>query len=171
VARVLLEEAGIDDPEVLAAAILHDTVEDTDATPRELMNLFGTRVAAIVAEVTDDKELPKLARKQAQVEHAASISTEAQLIKLADKLSNLRDVARRAPQGWDAATVRGYFCWANEVVGRIGNINAALWRRLEEVFAGEVTVQGATFRAVPADESERAAVLRDYYAAMSRARD
>jgi guanosine-3',5'-bis(diphosphate) 3'-pyrophosphohydrolase len=115
-ADVLVNEGGVTDVEVLCAALLHDTVEDTATTPEELAGAFGKRVARIVAEVTDDKALPKADRKRLQVEHAGELSPEAKLVKLADKICNLRDVAERAPPSWDLARRREYFDWAKRVV-------------------------------------------------------
>src|SRR5919109_4461135 len=94
-ADVLVNEGGVSDVEVLCAALLHDTVEDTATTPQELAEDFGPRIARIVAEVTDDKALSKAERKRLQIEHAAGLSPEAKLVKLADKICNLRDVAER----------------------------------------------------------------------------
>jgi len=115
-ADVLVNEGGVTDVEVLCAALLHDTVEDTATTPEELAGAFGARVARIVAEVTDDKALPKAERKRLQVAHAAELSPEAKLVKLADKICNLRDVAERPPASWDLARRREYFDWAKRVV-------------------------------------------------------
>ena len=115
-ADVLVNEGGVDDVEVLCAALLHDTVEDTATTPQELADAFGPRIAGIVAEVTDDTKLPKAERKRLQVERAASLSREAKLVKLADKICNLRDVAIRPPASWDLARRREYFDWAKRVV-------------------------------------------------------
>lgn len=84
---------------VLQAALLHDTVEDTDTSPAELEAKFGPVVARIVREVTDDKSLPKQERKRQQVEHAPQCSHQAKLVKLADKLYNLRDLNRCTPVG------------------------------------------------------------------------
>ena len=99
-ARVLAVEGGVTDAATLCAALLHDTIEDTDSTAAELAAEFGTEVAAIVEEVTDDKSLPKAERKRAQVEHAAHISDKAKRVKLADKISNLTDVANSPPADW-----------------------------------------------------------------------
>jgi len=115
-ADVLVNEGGVSDVDVLCAALLHDTVEDTATTPEELVDTFGARVARIVAEVTDDKALNKADRKRLQVENAARLSPEAKLVKLADKICNLRDVAERPPAGWDLARRREYFDWAKRVV-------------------------------------------------------
>ena len=115
-ADVLVNEGGVTDVEVLCAALLHDTVEDTDTTHEELANAFGSRVARIVAEVTDDKDLAKEERKRLQIEHAARLSTEAKLVKLADKICNVRDVAKHPPAHWDFARRREYFDWARRVV-------------------------------------------------------
>src|SRR5207248_6449319 len=83
-ADVLVNEGGVTDVDVLCAALLHDTVEDTATTQQELTDAFGSRIARIVAEVTDDKDLPKQERKRLQIEHAPHISREAKLVKLAD---------------------------------------------------------------------------------------
>jgi guanosine-3',5'-bis(diphosphate) 3'-pyrophosphohydrolase len=115
-ADVLVNEGGVADVEVLCAALLHDTVEDTATTPHELHSTFGARIAGIVAEVTDDTRLPKAERKRLQVERAGGISREAKLVKLADKICNLRDMAERPPASWDLARRREYFDWAKRVV-------------------------------------------------------
>jgi (p)ppGpp synthase/HD superfamily hydrolase len=86
--------------EVIAAAILHDTVEDTQTSPAELAARFGPKISAIVTEVTDDKSLPKAERKRLQIEQAAAASPEAQLVKLADKICNLRDLDTMPPANW-----------------------------------------------------------------------
>ncbi|CAJ1049890.1 guanosine-3'%2C5'-bis(diphosphate) 3'-pyrophosphohydrolase MESH1 [Xyrichtys novacula] len=101
VARILSHEGGVTDIQVLQAALLHDTVEDTDTSPAELEEKFGSVVAGIVQEVTDDKSLPKQERKRQQVEHAPHCSHQAKLVKLADKLYNLRDLNRCTPTGQD----------------------------------------------------------------------
>ncbi len=125
-AEVLAGEGGVAEVEVLAAALLHDTIEDTATTPEELREQFGERIAAIVAEVTDDKRLPKAERKRLQVEHAAAISPGAKLVKLADKICNLRDVAERPPAGWDLERRREYFDWAKRVIDGLRGIHPAL---------------------------------------------
>ncbi len=108
-AEVLAGEGGIADVEVLAAALLHDTIEDTDTRFEELEREFGARIAGMVAEVTDDKNLEKSERKRLQVEHAAGISPGAKLVKLADKICNLRDVAGRAARAMGARAPPGIF--------------------------------------------------------------
>jgi guanosine-3',5'-bis(diphosphate) 3'-pyrophosphohydrolase len=133
-ADVLVNEGGVTDIEVLCAALLHDTVEDTDTTPEELERAFGPRVAGIVAEVTDDKALDKAERKRLQIEHASGLSREAKLVKLADKICNLRDVAERPPAGWDLARRREYFEWAKRVVDGLRGGAGEDMRRLEAGF-------------------------------------
>lgn len=98
VANILINEGDIDDPVVLQAALLHDTVEDTDTTLDEIEEHFGTKVRGIVDEVSDDKDLSKQERKRLQVVHAPHKSREAKLVKLADKLYNLRDLHRVVPE-------------------------------------------------------------------------
>ena len=133
-ADVLVNEAGVTDVAVLCAALLHDTVEDTDTTPEELAGAFGDRIARIVAEVTDDKALPKAERKRLQIEHAPGLSPQAKLVKFADKICNLRDVAERPPAGWDLARRREYFDWARQVVEGLRGSAGDEMRRLEAAF-------------------------------------
>ncbi|XP_041812170.1 guanosine-3',5'-bis(diphosphate) 3'-pyrophosphohydrolase MESH1 [Chelmon rostratus] len=134
VARILSHEGGVADIAVLQAALLHDTVEDTDTSPAELEAKFGPIVARIVQEVTDDKSLPKQERKRQQVEHAPHCSHQAKLVKLADKLYNLRDLNRCTPVGWTAERVQEYFVWACEVVKGLRGTSSALEEKLEELF-------------------------------------
>jgi guanosine-3',5'-bis(diphosphate) 3'-pyrophosphohydrolase len=115
-AAVLADECAIDDPDVICAAILHDTIEDTKTTPEELARNFGTKIAGIVAEVTDNKDLPSEDRKRLQIEHAGTISREARLVKLADKICNLRDVAKSPPAKWSLERKQEYFDWAVAVI-------------------------------------------------------
>ncbi|XP_060767635.1 guanosine-3',5'-bis(diphosphate) 3'-pyrophosphohydrolase MESH1 [Neoarius graeffei] len=134
VARILSHEGGITDIEVLQAALLHDTVEDTDTTFEELEAVFGNKVARIVREVTDDKTLPKQERKLQQVNHAPHCSHQAKLVKLADKLYNLRDLNRCTPVGWTMERVQEYFVWAAQVVKGLRGTNAALEEKLLQLF-------------------------------------
>ncbi|WP_175838579.1 HD domain-containing protein [Burkholderia anthina] len=125
-ADVLANEAGIEDERVIVAAVLHDTIEDTETTEQELLRLFGKDVADIVMEVTDDKSLPKDERKRLQVEHAATISRRAKLVKLADKICNLRDIVRHPPADWPLERKQAYFDWAKSVVDRMRGVHPGL---------------------------------------------
>jgi guanosine-3',5'-bis(diphosphate) 3'-pyrophosphohydrolase len=125
-ASILAREGGVDAAQVIAAALLHDTVEDTETTLAEIEARFGPDVAGMVAEVTDDKSLPKLERKRLQVARAAHKSPGARLVKLADKIANLRDLAGSPPADWDAARKAEYVRWAREVVAGLRGTNAAL---------------------------------------------
>ena len=133
-ADALVNEGGITDIEVLCAALLHDTVEDTDTTPAELAAAFGPRIAQIVAEVTDDTKLPKEERKRLQIEHAPHLSREAKLVKLADKVCNLRDVDLRPPFKWDLARRREYFDWAKRVVDGLRGTHPALEKAFDDAY-------------------------------------
>ena len=104
------------DTDLVIAALLHDTIEDTATTREELIHHFGSDVAALVAEVTDDKTLPKQERKRLQVENASKKSKRAQTIKLADKISNLRAILYNPPADWDYERKKEYFAWARRVV-------------------------------------------------------
>jgi (p)ppGpp synthase/HD superfamily hydrolase len=115
------------DLELIIAAVLHDTVEDTTALPADIERLFGRRVAGIVAEVTDDKSIPKAERKRLQIEHAAHASDEARIVKMADKISNLRSLANSPPVDWDCTRRRQYVEWATQVVEHCKPANEILY--------------------------------------------
>lgn len=136
VAKILTDEGGVTDVDVIIGAILHDTVEDTDTTMEEIGQLFGEAVRRIVDQVTDDKSLPKLERKRLQIVNAPHKSFEAKLVKLADKLYNLRDLNRSTPDGWDEERVVNYFKWAKQVIAGIRGTNKVLEDELDKIFDG-----------------------------------
>ena len=129
-ANVLANEAGITDSIVLCAALLHDTVEDTETTLEELQAGFGKAIASVVMEVTDDKKLPKAERKRLQIVDAKTASRRARLVKLADKICNLRDIATSPPPKWNLRRKRKYFDWAKKVIDQLRGTN----RKLEKLF-------------------------------------
>lgn len=131
-ANVLANEGGITDVVVLSAAVLHDTIEDTNTTAEELTAIFGPKITATVLDVTDDKALDKHVRKQRQIEHAPHISQEAKLVKLADKICNLRDILASPPADWSPERKQGYFDWAAKVVAGVRGVHP----ELEAVFDG-----------------------------------
>jgi guanosine-3',5'-bis(diphosphate) 3'-pyrophosphohydrolase len=131
VAEILARIGGVDDVTVLQAALLHDTVEDTQTSPDELEREFGSAVRKLVEEVTDDKTLSKLERKRLQIEHAPHLSPRAKLIKLADKICNVRDVAHSPPKDWDDRRRLEYFDWAAKVVAGCRGTNRALERHFD----------------------------------------
>jgi guanosine-3',5'-bis(diphosphate) 3'-pyrophosphohydrolase len=136
----LIEVAGlvamaltVPDANVVIAALLHDTVEDTDTTPAELVERFGMDVASLVAELTDDKTLPQAVRKRLQVEHAPRLSVRAQTIKLADKISNVRSILTSPPVDWSLERRREYFAWSTSVVNALSAPNPTLKREFERI--------------------------------------
>jgi guanosine-3',5'-bis(diphosphate) 3'-pyrophosphohydrolase len=128
----ILARHGVTDRTALLAAILHDTIEDTDTTPAELAERFGVEVRDAVLEVTDDKSLPKAERKRLQVEHAPSLSHAARLVKLGDKISNVRYVAHHPPASWSIERRREYLDWTEQVIAGLRGANAALEARYDE---------------------------------------
>ena len=133
VAQLLACEAFEHGVPLLAAALLHDTVEDTNTTFKELEKHFGKLITGIVRELTDDKALPKRERKRLQVEHAANASQAAKLVKLADKICNLRDLNAAPPADWSLERKREYFDWAKQVVDQLRGSHP----RLEQLFDAE----------------------------------
>ncbi|HMD88134.1 MAG TPA: HD domain-containing protein [Anaerolineaceae bacterium] len=126
VADTLWRIGQVRDIPTLAAAVLHDTIEDTSATPDELRSLFGNEVLGLVLEVSDDKGLPKQARKQLQIEHAPFISDAAKQIKLADKICNVYDISHSPPMGWSQQRLKEYLDWSEKVVSGLRGANLAL---------------------------------------------
>jgi guanosine-3',5'-bis(diphosphate) 3'-pyrophosphohydrolase len=134
-ANILCNEAHVADINVICGALLHDTIEDTDTTEDELLNEFGAKICSIVMDVTDDPGLSRPERKQAQIDHAAQASDEAKLVKLADKISNLRDVAVNAPPSWSLARRQEYFDWAKQVIDEVRGVHAGLEAIFDEAFS------------------------------------
>jgi GTP diphosphokinase / guanosine-3',5'-bis(diphosphate) 3'-diphosphatase len=126
VADVLWNVGGIRELPVLLAALLHDTVEDTDTAPDEIRERFGDEVLSYVMEETDDKRLPKPERKRLQIERAAGKSLPAKCIKLADFISNLRDINRNPPADWPVERIREYLLWTEKVAAGMRGANPEL---------------------------------------------
>jgi guanosine-3',5'-bis(diphosphate) 3'-pyrophosphohydrolase len=133
-ANVLWREGGVTQPDIISAALLHDTIEDTDTTPEELRERFGKKVTDMVLEVTDDKSLDKATRKRLQIHHAPTLTRGAKLVKLADKICNLRDIAASPPQTWPRSRQREYFDWAKKVVDGLRGVHPKLERIFDEVY-------------------------------------
>ena len=133
-ANVLVQEGRVRDTTVLIAAILHDTLEDTETAPEELAALFGGEVSNIVMEVTDNKQLKRRKRKELQIKHGPHLTRKARLVKLADKICNLRDVASNPPARWSLRRQIEYFDWAKAVVDSIRGTHPQLERLFDEVY-------------------------------------
>jgi len=125
-ANILCNEGQVLDIDVICGALLHDTIEDTDATAHEMEAEFGKKIHDMVMEVTDDNSLPKPERKRLQIERAPHISKEAKLVKLADKISNLRDIDVCPPVGWTLERRRQYYDWAKNVVDGLRGVHPEL---------------------------------------------
>jgi GTP diphosphokinase / guanosine-3',5'-bis(diphosphate) 3'-diphosphatase len=132
VTSLLAEATDGGDVVLLMGGLLHDTLEDTDATYEDLEQRFGPEVAALVAEVTDDKSLPKEERKRLQIAKTPGKTQRAKLLKLADKTSNLRSLIGSPPTGWTAARLRDYVVWANDVVRSCRGLNPRLEAAFDE---------------------------------------
>jgi guanosine-3',5'-bis(diphosphate) 3'-pyrophosphohydrolase len=133
-AEVLHTDGGVRDPVVIAAALLHDTIEDTKTTYNELRGLFGAGVADVVIEVTDVKFLGRDSRKRLQVAKAGRASERARQVKLADKICNLRDILARPPAAWSLAERQKYFDWAKQVVDQARGVNPKLERMFDRLY-------------------------------------
>jgi guanosine-3',5'-bis(diphosphate) 3'-pyrophosphohydrolase len=135
VAELIASSSSQLDPGLVSAGFLHDTIEDTATTLAELEERFGSDVASLVAEVTDDKSLPKETRKDLQVTNAYKKSERAQTLKLADKISNLRSLLVSPPVGWSLERKRQYFEWAKAVVSGFNSPNPKLKKEFDHVYS------------------------------------
>ena len=144
VASVLAEEGGVNDEDLLVAAILHDTVEDTKTSYAELEEYFGKRVAGIVREVTDDKALMKDVRKRLQEEHAPHASAQAKQLKIADKICNIRDIMHNPPASWPDERKREYLLWTTRVVAGCRRVNVLLDQAFDETVSSAARHLGMT---------------------------
>ncbi|MGK0360984.1 MAG: (p)ppGpp synthase/HD superfamily hydrolase [Bradymonadia bacterium] len=123
VAEMLARVADVDDAILFAGALLHDVIEDTSATEADVRAAFGDAVADLVMEVTDDKSLCKAERKRMQIATAGKKSGRARLLKIADKISNVRDLVTDAPD-WPAERCLQYVMWSRDVVAPMRGVNA-----------------------------------------------
>ena len=141
-ATIIATRGGISHLPTLIAAILHDTIEDTQTSPEELEARFGPEVRALVLEVTDDKQLPKEERKRLQIEHAHLQSEKAKVIKLGDKIANVRDVTASPPADWNPQRRREYLDWTEQVVRGCRGCNPGLENYYDEVLlAGHLALE------------------------------
>ena len=143
VAEVIASVGRVTDIVTLLAAVLHDTIEDTDTTADELTKEFGAEVVSVVLEVTDDKTLPKEERKRLQIVHAPKSSKRAKIVKLGDKIVNVRDVAHDPPRDWNVERRREYLDWSEKVIAGCRGANAALEKKFDAVVREGRAVIGA----------------------------
>jgi guanosine-3',5'-bis(diphosphate) 3'-pyrophosphohydrolase len=135
VAHLIATHTDPPDQTAIIAGLLHDTVEDTNTTVEELEERFGAEVAGLVLEVTDDKTLPKQERKALQIRNAPKKSARAQVIKLADKISNLRSILETPPANWSYQRKREYFDWAKQVIDGLGDPNPRLKAEFDRIYS------------------------------------
>lgn len=134
VAELVASTLSEPDTNLVIAALLHDTIEDVDVTREDLVEQFGTDVADLVVECTDDKSLRKEERKRLQILHAPHLSVRAQVIKLADKISNLRSILTSPPAGWSPERQREYFLWARQVVDGLTHPDPVLRSQFDQAY-------------------------------------
>ena len=133
VANLISNVGMIDDIDILMAGLLHDTIEDTETSADELTGIFGATCCGYVLEVTDDKALPKARRKELQIEHAPHLSRGAKIVKLADKISNIRDVIDNPAVDWDIQRRREYLNWGIDVVAGLRGQNEFLEAHFDQL--------------------------------------
>jgi (p)ppGpp synthase/HD superfamily hydrolase len=132
VAMLVADATGGSDTNLVIAALLHDAIEDSEVPKELIAETFGNEVTSIVMEVTDDKSLPKAARKCKQVETAPGKSAKAKVLKLADKTSNLRAIAASPPSDWSVKRRIEYVKWARKVADGLRGVNPKLDEQFDE---------------------------------------
>jgi guanosine-3',5'-bis(diphosphate) 3'-pyrophosphohydrolase len=142
VAELLARVGGVKDLVTLQAAILHDTIEDTNTTGEELEAAFGKEVRKVVEEVTDDSTLEKADRKRLQIEHGPHLSERAKLVKLGDKIANVRSVTETPPSKWPLSRRKEYLDWTEQVIAGVRGCNEPLENFYDELLARGRTVLG-----------------------------
>jgi len=135
VARLVGEATNGADHNLIVAALLHDTIEDQGVTREEIAAQFNDDVAALVVEVTDDKKLPKAERKRLQIKHAPNLTSRAKILKLADKISNLRSLATSPPADWPVQRRADYVIWTSEVVRGLRGASSLLEQEFDRAAA------------------------------------
>ena len=159
----VLSAAGVADAEVLAAGLLHDTLEDTETTAAELEARFGARVRRIVEQCTDDKTLPYLERKRAQIAHAPLLPDDSRCVKLADKIANVRSALVPGGAAWDAATTQGYAAWARAVCAGLRGANARLDAAADALWGQSFTLDDGSVHPLTPPNMTQEEVLERYY--------
>lgn len=139
VAHILKHVGGVVDPVILCSAILHDTLEDTQTSKDELVERFGKEIAEVVWEVSDDLIIKadknrNAERKQLEIDHAPILSHQAKLVKIADKIANLRDILKNPPVNWTHERKKEYFDWAKQVIDGMRGANSALEAEFDAQF-------------------------------------
>lgn len=169
VAELIAMHVKLDDAkyleDVLIAALLHDVVEDTSMTLDIIEKKFGSRVRTFVQEVSDDKSLPKSERKRLQMNAIQLRSPGAQMIKIADKISNCMDLKSSIPEGWSLLRAQGYFAWSRALVLNIPNIPELQSLRdyaLYQCLSGGFKYKGDIKLCVPVDDSQLKQFVDDY---------
>ena len=132
VAELVVQATEGKDANLVVAALLHDTIEDTATLPEELASIFNRDVAQLVQEVTDDNSLTKKNRKDLQITNAPKKSRRAKILKLADKISNLRSIANSPPENWDEQRKREYIQWSMRVANGLKGVNPWLEARFKK---------------------------------------
>jgi (p)ppGpp synthase/HD superfamily hydrolase len=135
VAMLVAEATAGADPNLIVAALLHDTIEDQGVTREEIAAQFSDDVAALVIEVTDDKKLPKDERKRLQIKHAPKLTARAKILKLADKISNVRSMTTSPPADWPMQRRADYVTWTTQVVQGLRGTSGHLEQQFDRAAA------------------------------------
>jgi (p)ppGpp synthase/HD superfamily hydrolase len=135
VAALVAEATAGADPNLIVAALLHDAIEDQGVNHEEIAAQFNDDVADLVVEVTDNKKLPKAERKQLQIKNAPKLTPRAKILKLADKISNLRSLATSPPADWPMQRRVDYVIWTTEVVHSLRGASGLLENEFDRAAA------------------------------------
>ena len=125
--RILQEEGGEPDPYLTLAAILRDTLQHADTHEDEILKVFGSEVAAIVAELTESDKFTVTTRKALRLQRATTMSRKAKLILFAEIIETVRQIGgKAAPKSWSVRHKQEYFDWAEKMAAAFGKLNTTL---------------------------------------------
>lgn len=120
----------IKDASVIIGALLHDTMEEMQASFEEIEKHFGKQVASYVRDMTDDKKLSFSERKRLELIKASKTSKGVAEILLADKLYNVNDLLHNPPEAWSRVRIDRYYQWVQSVIDRLPSGNEAFKKEI-----------------------------------------
>ncbi len=166
VAQILWDEGSCGWIDIMTAAVLHNTLENTDTTEDELNEIFGEEITKIVVGCTNDKSLPIARRKQLQIEHAAKVDVAVCFVKTAVTIHSMRDLLNVLPKGWSLEHIQGYFVWGKALLSAIPVKDARLVKAENEIYKQTITFEGKKYPVLP--DCDHKEFLKKYYDLLSK---
>jgi len=135
VADLVMKIGHVYDKDVLITALLHDVMDDTQTTYEQITSLYGTKVSSYLEEMTSKQGLSLKEQKKQQIMQAFRQNPSVAIIKLSDKLSNLKTLATSPPPSWSRDRIDQYFQWAQTVIENLPESNQLLKKAVKNVIS------------------------------------